>query len=164
MAEKRKCFEHFSDEEIKKKRKETTPKATIKNNEKWDRVFRAYLEESEAQTTEYWYYPDEELDLILSRFWFDVRTQKQPLNEEEKIQILSKNGDPYPHQYIIACLRNLRNSLSRCLAERGKNINLTTDENFRLSQKSFKDACKELKQLGKGNVNSCPEISHSGNG
>ena len=49
MAQKRKHFEHFSEEEIKQKRQNTVPKATLKNNDKWDRAFRSYLEESGAE-------------------------------------------------------------------------------------------------------------------
>ena len=162
MAAKRKRFENFTDEEIKQKRHATIPKATIKNNEQWNRTFRNYLEEINAHSTEYWYYPDEELDQVLSRFWFAVHTQRDPLNESEKKEAMKNNSDIHPEQYTIASLHNLRNGLSRCLSEHGKNIDLTTDPKFRESQRAFKDACKELKQIGKENVTSYPEITHAG--
>ena len=120
MAEKRKCFENFTEEEIKKKRKSTIPKATLKNNDKWDRAFRSYLQESGAENTQYWYYPDDELDKILCKFWFEARTQRSPLSEEEKRHAIANNDDPFPERYSIASLRNLRNGLSRCLSEHGK--------------------------------------------
>ena len=163
MAEKRRRFEDFSDEQIQFKRKSTIPKATLKNNDKWDRAFRSYLMEKGVENTQYWYYPDEELDHILCKFWFEARSQRAPLNEDQRREALAKNLDPYPERYTIASLHNLRNGLSRCLADHGKNIDLTTDPKFINCQCAFKDACKELKQFGKGNVNSYPEIEHSGN-
>ena len=162
MAEKRKRFESFSDEQIKQKRLSTIPKSTLKNNDKWDRVFRSYLEEKGCENTQYWFYPDEELDRILSKFWFEVRTQKPSLTEEQRKEVENKNSDLNPDRYTIASLRNLRNGLSRCLSDHDKNIDLTNDPNFKLSQNSFKDACKELKQIGKGHVTSYPEITHAG--
>ena len=120
MAKKRKCFEHFSDKEIRIKRQNTIPKATLKNNEKWEHAFRCYLEESGAENSEYWYYPDEELDQVLSKFWFDVHTQKEPLSEEKRREALSINEDPYEERYSIASLWNLQNGLSRSLAQHVK--------------------------------------------
>ena len=75
MVTKRQHFKHFSDDEISKKRRSTIPKVTIKNNDKWDSTFRSYLEESGCENTEYWYFPEPELDDILCHFWFEVRTQ-----------------------------------------------------------------------------------------
>ena len=89
------------------------------------------------------------MDKILAKFWFEVRTQKPALTEEQKANALANNADPNPNRYTIASLCNLRNGLSRCLNEHSKNIDLTMDENFRLSQNSIKDACKDLKQIGK---------------
>ena len=82
MAQKRKHFELLSDEDVKIKRISTIPKATLKNNDKWDRVLCCYLEEIGAENTQYWFYPEEELDLVLSKFWFAVRTQRQPLDSK----------------------------------------------------------------------------------
>ena len=158
MAVKRQRFEHFTEEQIKKKRQSTVPKATLKSNDKWERAFRSYLQEKGLESTEYWYYPEDELDDILSHFWFEAHTQRPLLSNEEKHQAI-----PNPDRYTIASLRNMRNGLLRCLVEHGKNIDLTTDDNIRKSQWAFKDACKELKHIGKGTVNSYPEIEHSGN-
>ena len=120
------------------------------------------MQEIEAENTQYWYYPDDELDKILATFWFAVKTQRPALEEQAKEEAIRKGNDPHPERYTIASLRNLRNGLSRCLASHGKNIDLTTDEKFRHSQNAFKDACKELKQLGKGIVVCYPEITHGG--
>ena len=44
----------------------------------------------------------------------------------------------------------------------GRFIDLSSDSRYVASQKSFKDAVKELKKIGKGVVHSYPEISHAG--
>ena len=120
------------------------------------------MTEKNYNSTEYWCYPDEELDGILSHFWFEVRTQKPPLSAEEKEQAKLNNADVYPERYTISSLRNLRNGLTRCLEEHSRKIDLTTDTKFRECQKCFQDTCKELKKIGKGQVKSYPEIEHAG--
>ena len=71
-----------------------------------------YLEEKQYENTEYWCYPDGELDEILSHFWFELRTQRPALNESERNAAINNNSDIYPERYTIASLRNLRNGLS----------------------------------------------------
>ena len=73
----------------------------------------------DAGSTEYWYYPEEELDQVLAKFWFEVCTQHEPLDKVQKQEALKNNTDVNPERYTIASLRNLRNSLCRCLAEHG---------------------------------------------
>ena len=125
------------------------PKATLKINDKWECTFRLYLEETGTESTEYWYCPNDELHLLLSRFWFAARTPREALTEDQRKEALSKNEYPYPEHYSIASLRNLQNGLSCSLVQHRKNIDLTTDPSFKNSQSAFKDACKELKKLAK---------------
>ena len=66
MASPRKQHQTFTSEQIKKKRHEATPDSTLKCNRKWNKVFRDYLEEKDFESTEYWCYPEDELDRILS--------------------------------------------------------------------------------------------------
>ena len=132
MAMQRKRHGEFTEEEIKEKRRNVVPKATLKNNSKWDKAFRDYLREKDFQSTEYWCYPDEELDTILCKFWFEVRTTRPPLQTPEEIQEAKNNNkDIHPEYYTIASLRNLRNGLSRCLQEHSRNIDLTNDPKFK---------------------------------
>ena len=120
MATKRKRFETFTAEEISTKRHNTIPSSTLKNNIKWDKVFKDYLREKNVQNIEYWYYPDEELDALLCNFWFEVRTQKPKLEGPELESACKNNEDLHQELYSIARLRNMRNALSRCLQEHGK--------------------------------------------
>ena len=149
MAE-RKCHCSFTPEQIKKKRHEATPESTLKCNKKWDKVFRAYLEEKEFENTEYWCYPDDELDTVLSQMWFEIRSK----NTDEQ-------GEFIP--YTVTSLRNMRNALTRELNNHGRFVDLTTDPHFKQSQTAFKDACKELKEMGRAVVRHYPEITHAGN-
>ena len=162
MVVKRKRFESFTEEEIKQKRRNTIPNSIIKINIKWEKVFREYLTEKRCRSTEYCYYPDDELDSLLCHFWFEVRTQKSELTVEEKNEAKSNNRDLYPERYTIASLCNLQNGLTRCLQDHSRNINLTNDPKYKNSQNAFKDACKDLKNLGKGQVKSYPETDHAG--
>ena len=72
----------------------------------------------------------------------------------------NENGD-FKH-YSLTSLRGLRNALTRELVKYNRNINLTNDPKFKKSQMAFKDASKELKRIGKGNITSFPEIEHAG--
>ena len=145
-----KRHQSFSNDEITKKRHKATPDSTLKCNKKWDKVFRDYLSEKDYECTEYWCYPDEELDTILAKMWFELRSS------------VKDNEGNYIH-YTITSLRNLRNALTRELNTHGRYIDLTTDPKFKQSQMAFKDACKELKELGRGVVHHYPEISKAGN-
>ena len=64
-----KRHQSFTDEEIKKKKIQATPKGTLKCDAKWNRVFRDYLAEKEYHNTEFWTYPEDELDQIFAKFW-----------------------------------------------------------------------------------------------
>ena len=56
----------------------------------------------------------------------------------------------------------MRNALTRELSIHGRFIDLTTDPNFKQLQTAFKDACKELKEMGHVVVHHYPEITHAG--
>ena len=149
MASTLKRHKSFSDQEIVQKRYEATPQSTLKCDKKWTKVFREYLMEKDCINTEFWTYPDEELDAILCKFWFEVRSTH-------------KKNDGEFEQYSITSLRNLRNALTRELVKHNRNIDLTNYPPYKKSQAAFKDACKELKKIGKGKIRSYPEINHTG--
>ena len=88
-----------------------TPKGTLKCDAKWNKVFRDYLTEKEFKNTEYWTYPDDELDHVLGRFWFEVRSSNKDQNRE------------FIH-YSVTSLRSLRNGLTRELVKHNRNIDL----------------------------------------
>ena len=121
----------------------------MKCDAKWSRVFTEYLREKEYENHEFWTYPEPELDKILGKFWFEVRSSN-----------VDENGEFIP--YCVTSLRSLCNGLTRELVKHNRNIDLTTDPNFKHSQSCFKDAMKELKKIGKGAIRSYPEINRAG--
>ena len=135
----RKRHKQYSEEDLKRKKLEVTLAGTLKCDAKWNRVFHEYLREKDYANTEYWTYPEDELDTILSKFWFEVRSTN-----------VDENGE-FEH-YSLTSLRSLRNGLTRELGKHNRNIDLTTDPMFKKSQMAFKDASKELKKIGKGKI------------
>ena len=105
--------------------------------------------EKDFTNTEFWTYPDEELDNILVNFRFKMRSNQK-----------DENGE-FQH-YSLTSLQGLRNALTRELVKHNRNIDLTNDPAFKKSQSSFKDASKELKRIGKGVIHSYPEIIQAG--
>ena len=148
--ESTKRHQSFSTEEITKKRHKATPDSTFKCNKKWDKVFREYLQEKNYEYTEYWCYPDDELDSILVKMWFELCSS-----------VKDDKGEFLP--YTITSLRNLRNALTRELNIHGRYIDLPNDPKYKNSQMAFKDACKELKELGRGVIHHYPEITKTSN-
>ena len=65
-------------------------------------------------------------------------------------------GEPIP--YCVTSMRSLRNALTRELVKHNRNIDLTSDPNFKHSQMCFKDAMKELKKIGKGTQKSNMQV------
>ena len=145
-----KRHKEFTEADLKKKRLDATPQCTLKCDAKWNKVFREYLMEKEVQNTEYWTYPDDELDNVLAKYWFEVCSTN-----------VDENGDSVP--YCVTSMRSLQNGLTRELGEHNRNIDLTSDPTFKKSQASFKDTCKELKKIRKGKITRYPEILQAGN-
>ena len=120
-------FSFIDDDELAEKRLKAKIKNTTKVNNKSQNCFANYLK-SKGMSEEFWLYGEQDLDKILSKFWFDVRTQE---------------GD----HYKIASLENLRYRLNRVLHDKGHEFNMVHGPGFKQSRFDFKDACKELKSL-----------------
>ena len=84
-----------------------------------------------------------ELDKILCKFWFEVRTQE---------------GD----YYKIGSFENLRYSLNRLLQSKGHEFDIVHGDAFMKRRKKFQEACKELKAKGYGVRECYKEIIPSG--
>ena len=88
-----------------------TPTGTLKCDAKWKRVFEDYLRGKDFANTEYWTYPDDELDSILSKFCFEMRSSQ-----------VDDKGDFIP--YSITSLHSLRNGLTREIVRHSRNITI----------------------------------------
>lgn len=119
----------------------------LKLTKKTEKVFLEYLEANHAETVnekyDYWNYSTELLDNILCKYWFEVRTQK---------------GE----HYNINSLKGLLYGLNRNLQQHGVKLDLLTSDCFINSQRSFEDAKRHLKQIGKAVVKHYDEIKPKG--
>lgn len=134
---------NITDEQLQEKREDLKNKNTIKANKKADKVFSMWLR-LRGIHTDYWDLSVSELDDILCKFYFEVRTEE---------------GE----RYKTSSLGGLRYALNRCLHEKGFESDIVHSPQFVKSSKAFSDACKELKALGKGDREHYKEIIPQGN-
>ena len=82
----------------------------------------------------------------LQTFWFNARTKKGS-------------------HYTSSSLETIRFGLNRCLKKFGHNYDITKKEciSFTKSIQAYEDAQKELKEIGKGVIESAKEITNKGN-
>ena len=109
----------------------------------------------------------DELNRILSKFWFAICKQKSKTSNADSAtetvdKTNEKQNDDDDYLYLKATLENIRHALNRNLQNAGCTIDIITDHEFIESNKSYKEACKELKAKGKAVVKSNQEIVHSG--
>ena len=72
-------------------------------------------------------------------------------------------NDKTASMYSKSSLENICHTLNKNLHEAGYYIDITRDPRFINSQKAYKEACLELKSVGKAVVKNYPEIKHKGN-
>ena len=135
-------FEFLDDDELEEKKKSFQNKNTTKADLKTHRQFTQYLEAKGLQM-EYWLMTESELDKILSKLWFEVRTCE---------------GD----RYKASSLGSLRYGINRNLHEKGHEFDTVQDSSFKESCKDFETTSKELKSLAYGDIESYKEILPSG--
>lgn len=136
-------FNLMDDEEHKKKRKTLINHNTVKADEKAQRLFIKWLT-LRGIHTDYWDLSVQELDDLLCKFYFEVRTEE---------------GDNYKKSSLGA----LRYGLNRCLHKKGYEFDIVHGTEFKKSTAAYLDACKELKALGKAERESYKEIIPKGN-
>ena len=148
---KSKRFADISEEDLVFKHAKVQRKNTKKGELSAQRQFQEYLQETGSASTEFWLFEPLELDLHLSKFWFAARQDKaDPTTGERK-------------KYKVQSLKTLRYGLKRFLFEKGHNYDITKSDQFRKSQLTFQDACRELKDEGLGFITPTEEITPSGN-
>ena len=117
---------------------------THKSDEKCEKIFTKYLQQSGESDTNYWDWPLEKINGILSKFWFAA------CNVES-------------NYYRVSTLKHIWYGLNRCFQRHGHGYDIITSNSYKDRQKSFKDACTNLKKLGYGYTQNYPEILPQGN-
>ena len=140
-----KRFKLISDAELHQKQYDLQNKNSLRNEKKAEKAFKEYLAAVGEADTNFYAYTEEELDTHFAKFWFAARTQK---------------GD----FYRVSSLENMQHSLNRAMKRFGHSIDVTRPEciSFTKSIKAFKDACTELKRMGKGYVENYQAITQPG--
>ena len=151
----------MTDDELEEKSKKSKNDNTIRCEQRTDKAFRNFLlgNGCDQNDLDYWYFSEPRLDKYLSKFWFCAR--KNITCEED-----SQEEDPELKQqsYKANSLRNFRYSLNRILKQKGHLYDITDKRmaSFQKSQQAFVDAIKELKENGKADMDSYPEIEETG--
>ena len=115
-------FVFIDDEELENKKKSFQNKNTTKADLKAHHKFTQYLELKGLQT-EYRLMTESELDKILSKLWFEVRTQE---------------GD----RYKASSLGSLCYGINHNLHEQDHEFDIVRDSSFKQSRKDFETAGK----------------------
>ena len=122
---------------------------TLNSEKRADKAFKQFLTDCGCESDKYYYFEEKELADWLSKFWFGARTI--PENDEEEGEM-----------YSVNTLRNFKYAINRILRKKGHEYDITKSANFKNCMDSFNDAIKELKENGKGFVNSAEEILEEG--
>ena len=158
-----KRFAIYSNDELKQKAEAVQKKNTLKNEEKAERAFKAFLTESGVENNDFYTYTKSELDSHLAKFWFGAR--KAP-KKTKKTSFMSKDteADIDDNKYKVGSLYTMRHSLNRALKRYGHNFDITKKSSisFTKSIKAFEGAIAELKKEGKVFVENTPEVAQTG--
>ena len=131
---------------------------TEKSEKRAHKAFTNFLKQNGASDLDYWLYEEPELDRYLAKFWLGCRkvnTDEASDNEQDT--------DKKESLYSANTLKNFRYSLNRILRSKGHLYDITVKgTSFMKSDEAFKVAQKELKQEGKAEVKSHPEITEDG--
>ena len=145
----KKLFKFLSDQELALKRRQMENQHTLNAERNADAAFKEFLKESGCETIEYHLLEELELSKWLSKFWFAARMK--PKSEEYDGEL-----------YSVSTLRSFRYVINRILKKKGHDYDITKSPNFKTCMDAFNDAVKEMKENGKGHVNSADEIMEEG--
>ena len=150
----------FDDDEFEQKTKKCRNNNTDKCEQRAHKAFTNFLMAMDKENLDYWYYTKPELDNCLAKFWFGARKDLGEGHDDNEQQDSEEDPNKRERMYKASSLRNFCYSLNRILKSRGHLYDITarSTTSFGKSQKAFIDAIKELKEEGKGDIESYPEI------
>ena len=112
-------------------------------------LLEIFLREIGYESIEYHLFEEEELSKMLSKFWFAARKKPDTNNSENEM-------------YSVSTLCSFKYAINRILKKKDHEYDITKSPNFKPCMDAFEDAVKELKEHGKGHVNSADEITDEG--
>ena len=136
------CFGTLQVEDIDKKEENLQNKNTIANENKSEPLFKDYLTSLGLEDVNFYRFTEAELDHYLRSFWLNITT---------------KTGECY----TSSSLETIHYGLNRALKRFGHNFDITKRESisFTRSITAYANAQRELKQIGKGVVQSIEMIT-----
>ena len=115
------------------------------------------------ENTDFWNYAEHDLDKYLAKFWFGAR-KNVPTEDSDTEDFEESDKDAKRRMYSASTLTNFQYGLNRVCKKNGHQHDIYAKEStgFKKSKEAFADALKELKQEGKADINSHPEITEDG--
>ena len=153
-------FVLLSDDDLNKRIKMGKNINTEKSEKKAHKSFTNFLVQLGCADLDYWLFEEPELDRYLAKFWLGLRkSEEEDMSEDE-----TSDGNKKKQLYSANSLRCFRYALNRLLKAKGHGYDITIKgTSFLRSDEAFKVALKELKEEGKAEVQSYPEINEQGN-
>ena len=150
----------YNDEEISMKKKKSENQNTVKSEERGDRAFQRFLTQCNADSTEYWLYTEPELDSYLAKFYLGAR--EFPNDDDPSFQ---EDPEQKSRKYSGNSLKNFCYALNRILKSKGHLYDIISKDgtSFKKCNQAYKVAMQELKDEGRAEVKSHPEIKEDGN-
>ena len=102
------------------------------------------MEESGA-SPDYLHFEEDELSQWLSKFWFAAHT-----------------GNSTNEHYTVNSLRSFKYAINQKLKRHGHSFDITKNPFFKDCMDAFNDACRNLKEKGKGCVKNYEKITDEG--
>ena len=116
----------LSDEQLLKRLKDGQNCNTAKSERKADKAFTRFLTANAAESLEYWFFEEPELDNWLAKFWLCVRKDENDSDTEDE-DSQNKPLDPQKKSlmYSANTLRSFRYGLNRILRSKGHLYKIT---------------------------------------
>ena len=149
----------YDEDEISLKKKKSENKNTVKSEERANHAFQRFLTQCNVESTEYWFYTEPELDSYLAKFYLGARKFASDTDPS-----FDEDPDQKSRKYSANSLKNFCYALYRILKQKGHLYDIISENgiSFKKSNEAYKVAMKEVKDEGKAEVKSHPEILEEG--
>ena len=156
MADKKR-FPTITNDSLKALQLSIENKNTKSQDEKWERVFKSFLNQHDMHS-DFYDFDIPTLNEWLSKLWFGARQDNSKKKNKTDVQEDENEGK----RYHANSLHAMRYAINRLLKKSGRKFDITKSDEFIPCQLAFEDAIKELKILGYGYVINHIEILPEG--
>ena len=149
----------YDDDQISVKKRKSENQNTVKSEERVNRAFQRFLAQCDVKSTDYWYFTEPELDKHLAKFYLGAC--KFSTDEDATFD---EDPDQKSRKYSANSLKIFWHTLNQILKQKGHLYDIISENgtSFKKSNDAYKVAMRELKDEGKAEVKSHPEIEEEG--